>query len=58
MAKKSNKKPGQNKSQNKNLMMKRKSRNLNQSKFAKIILLLMVLAFIIPGILQLLSYLF
>ncbi len=50
MANKSNKKPGQNSVKNSALAMKKSSSNLNQSKTTKIIMILMILAFVGPVI--------
>lgn len=57
MAKKTNKKPGQTYKKEAAMMMKKRSKSLNQSKFGKIILLLMILSFIVPGILVVIGYL-
>jgi len=56
MAKKTNKKPGHTHKSEAAMMMKKKSKSLNSSKFGKIILLLMVLSFIVPGILVIIGY--
>ena len=53
MAKKTNKKPGK----ATNLGLKKSGKNLNQSKITKIIVLIMVLAFVGPLIIGLLVWL-
>jgi len=59
MAKKTNKKPGQNiATKSTNLAMKRRDRNLNHKRATKIVIYLMVLAFIGPVIAGLIIYFF